>query len=139
MSDQPVHTDQAVILFDGVCNLCNSSIDFVVRHDKGRYFKFAPLQSSVGSALLKDQNIGSGYLDSIVLVENGKAYVDSSAALRVARKLDGALPLLYGFIIVPPFLRNLVYKFIARNRYRWFGKKNTCRIPTPEERELFLA
>ncbi len=127
-----------IILFDGVCNLCNSSVNFVIAHDKKNLFKFAPLQEKVGQNLIREFQIDPAKTDSIVLIDNGRAYVKSTAALRIARNLNGAYPLLYSFIILPAFLRNWVYDWVARNRYKWFGKKESCRIPTPELREKFL-
>ena len=128
----------SIILFDGVCNLCNSSINYAIKYDKKGLFKFAALQEPPGRLLLKRYNIDPLDTDSIILIENGKAYVKSTAALRVARNLSGALPLLYGFIIVPAFIRNWVYDFIAKHRYKWYGKKESCLIPTPELKDKFL-
>lgn len=128
-----------IILFDGVCNLCNSSVQFVIRHDYKCTFQFAALQSAAGKALLAEYNIFSDQLASIVLIKEGKAYQRSRAALEIARKLTGLWPLMYAFIIVPPFIRNAVYDWIAANRYRWFGEKNECMIPTPELKSRFLV
>lgn len=129
---------QAVIFFDGVCNLCNGAVQFVITHDKTEYFKFAALQSDFAQAMLPDLNLKVKRGDSFILVENGKVFEQSTAALRVAKKLGGLWPLLYGFIIVPPLIRNAVYRFIARNRYKWFGKRESCWIPTPALRSRFL-
>lgn len=128
----------AVVLFDGVCNLCSSSVQFIINHDPKGYFKFASLQSEAGQALLQDHQLDTASLKSLVLLEQGKAYTHSTGALRIAKRLSGAWPLLYGFIIIPPFLRNAVYNLIARNRYRWFGKKEACWLPTPALRSRFL-
>lgn len=130
--------DGPVILFDGVCNLCNSSVQYVIRHDKDAVFKFASLQSDTGQQLLHKYQLPQNNFNSFVLVEDDKVYTRSGAALRVARKLSGIVKLLYGFIIVPAFLRDAVYNFIARNRYKWFGKKDTCMIPTPALKSRFL-
>lgn len=130
--------DKKVILFDGVCNLCNSSIIFVIKHDPKDLFRFAPLQSDLGKALIKKHNIDSTQVDSIILVDQEKAYIKSSAALRIARHLSGAYSLLSIFLIFPAFLRNVVYDYIARNRYKWYGKKDSCMIPTPELKAKFL-
>ncbi len=127
-----------IILFDGVCNLCNSSVNFVIRHDKKNLFKFAALQSDVGASLIQKYGIDTSETDSIILIENNKAYVKSTAALRVARHLNKGYPLLYAFIIIPNFIRNWVYNYIAKNRYKWYGKKDSCMIPTPELKEKFL-
>lgn len=130
--------DKKIILFDGVCNLCNSSIIFVIKHDPKDLFRFAPLQSDLGQALIKKHNIDSTQVDSIILVDQEKAYIKSSAALRIARHLSGAYSLLSIFLIFPAFLRNVVYDYIARNRYKWYGKKDSCMIPTPELKAKFL-
>lgn len=130
-----------VVLFDGVCNLCNSSVDFIIRNDKRGRFKVAPLQSDTGKKLLKDAGLSEeriASLDSVLLYRKGRVYGKSKAALEIAKNLGFPISLLYGFIIIPPFLRDIVYNFIARNRYRWFGKKETCRLPTEEERARFL-
>ena len=127
-----------VILFDGVCNLCNNSVTFVIKKDPGNKFKFAALQSDAGKELVQKFHIDTDNTDSIVLIDGDKAYVKSTAALRIAKELKGAWPLLYGFIILPTFLRNWVYDWVARNRYRWFGKMDSCMIPTPELQEKFL-
>ena len=128
-----------VVLFDGVCSLCNAAVDFIVRHDPERRFKLASLQSEVGQALLMRYGLSEDPSDSIVLVEDGRAYLRSTAALRIAAGLDGALPLLQGFLAIPPALRDAVYRYIAQNRYRWFGKRETCRLPTAAERARFLG
>jgi predicted DCC family thiol-disulfide oxidoreductase YuxK len=131
-------TSMGIILFDGVCNLCNASINFVIDRDKQRYFRYAALQSDSGTSYLKKFEMPSDVFNSIVLVEGEKYYTRSTAALRIAKKMDGLWPLLYVFIIIPPFIRNAVYDFIAKNRYKWFGKEEFCRIPTPELKSLFL-
>jgi predicted DCC family thiol-disulfide oxidoreductase YuxK len=131
-----IPTDHGLILFDGVCNLCSNSVQLIIKNDRKDYFRFASLQSDLGVALKKQYNITT---DSIVLVEDGKVYTQSSAALMIARRLKGAYPLLYGFMILPRMIRNTVYAWIARNRYRWFGKKEACWIPTPELKNKFIA
>ena len=131
-------TTQAVILFDGVCNLCNGSVNFIIDRDKQQYFKFASLQSDEAAQLLAAHALPANSLDSIVLVEGGRLYLRSTAALRVARRLSGGWPLFYVFMVIPPFIRNAVYNLIARNRYKWFGKAAACRIPTPELKSRFL-
>ena len=128
----------AVVLFDGVCNFCNSSINFVMDRDPSGFFKFGALQSEEASLLLKNAGYHSDYLDSVVLLQDGHVYRDSEAALRIARRMAGLWPLMYGFIIVPRVIRDTVYHWIARNRYRWFGKMNSCRMPTPEIRSRFI-
>ncbi len=125
-----------VVLFDGVCNLCNASINFVIDRDARSVFRFAPLQSDVGRALVAECGLEGE--DSIVLVEDGRCYVRSDAALRIARRLDGAWPMLSALRIVPRPLRDAAYRVIARNRYRWFGRQDACRLPTPDLRARFL-
>lgn len=131
-----MNEDKAIILFDGVCNLCNTSVDYIIKKDTKGIFKFGALQKS--GELLKKYNISPEYLNSLVLIQDDVVYYKSSAALKIARKLDGALPLLYPFILLPKFLRDPVYDIIANNRYRWFGQGNTCRLPTPEEAKRFI-
>lgn len=129
--------ESPVILFDGVCNLCNSSINFVIDRDKHKKYKFASLQSKFGQQLAA--SIGKDIdMQSVLLVENGKVLDRSNAALEIARNLSGAWPALYIFKVVPSFLRNIVYDFISRNRYRWFGKQEFCRMPSAELKSLFL-
>ncbi len=132
-------SEKSIILFDGVCNLCNASIDFILRRDKKDRFLVGALQEDPGQALLSKYQVAPTYLDSLVLVENGKVYFRSTAALKISRRLHGLWPLFYPLILLPAFLRDPVYDWIGRNRYRWFGKKNTCRIPTEEEKSKFLT
>lgn len=129
---------KAIVLFDGVCNLCQSSVQLIVQHDKQAYFQFASLQSEIGKSLLAQHHINIAKTDSIVLIDNDKAYTHSTAALRIAKQLDGLFKLLYVFIIIPTPFRNLVYNLIARNRYQWFGKKEQCWLPSPELKNRFL-
>ena len=135
MNKQFTHS---IILFDGVCNLCNGAVNFVIKRDPGNVFKFAPLQEKQGALLLKTHAIDIQKLDSIVLIENGNVYTKSSAALRIARKMSNLWPLFFVLLIIPSFIRDGVYDFIAKNRYKWFGKKEQCMIPTPGLREKFL-
>ena len=130
--------NQPVILFDGVCNFCNGAVNFAIKRDKKARLKFATLQSGIASQLLDKFNLSARDLNSFVLIENGKVYTRSTAALKVFRYLDGLWPLMYGFIIVPKFLRDAVYKLIAKNRYRWFGIRKECMIPTPGIRSRFF-
>ncbi|MFT3746930.1 MAG: thiol-disulfide oxidoreductase DCC family protein [Agriterribacter sp.] len=127
-----------VILFDGVCNLCNSSVQFVIKKDKKKQFYFASLQSNAGQQLLKQYQLSPDKFDSFILIENCKAYTRSTAALRVVKRLSGTWPLLYAFIIVPSFIRNGIYDWVAQNRYKWFGKSESCMLPTPELNARFL-
>ena len=128
----------SIILFDGVCNLCNSSVNFIIDHDKKNDFRFASLQSDAGQNLLKKFDLNTKDFDSIILVENGKHYERSSAVLKIVKEFPGLWKLLYVFIVVPPPVRDFVYDIIADNRYKWFGKKESCRVPTPELKEKFL-
>jgi predicted DCC family thiol-disulfide oxidoreductase YuxK len=132
------NTKHKVILFDGVCNLCNSSVTLVIKNDKAGVFRFAALQSEIGETLVATFGINTSKVDSILLIDQDKIYAKSTAALKIARHLSGAYPLLYGFIIIPPVIRNLVYDFIAKHRYKWFGRKDTCMIPSPELKNKFL-
>ncbi|RYF96330.1 MAG: thiol-disulfide oxidoreductase DCC family protein [Chitinophagaceae bacterium] len=127
-----------VIFFDGVCNLCNASVQMVIVNDPGSKFKFAPLQSEFASGELRKHGIDPEKLDSIVLLENGRVYTKSSAALRVARQLKGAWPVLYGFWIIPKAVRDILYNLVARYRYRIWGKQESCWIPTAELKSRFL-
>ncbi len=129
----------AIILFDGVCNFCNSSVNFIIERDRANYFKFAPLQSEIGEKLLKENGIDKINTDSVVLIEDGKVYTYSTAALRVARRLDGFWSYFYAFIVVPKPIRDFFYKLFAKNRYRMFGKQDACMMPTAEIRARFLT
>ncbi len=129
-----------IIFFDGVCNLCNGFVQFVIRHDKKKSFLFAPLQSAAGKQALAE--VGATYKrvpDSVILLYRGQYFVKSAAALQIFGLLGGAWPILKMFNAVPLALRDGVYGIIARNRYKWFGKKDACMIPTPELKARFLA
>ncbi|MDZ7933659.1 MAG: thiol-disulfide oxidoreductase DCC family protein [Emticicia sp.] len=126
------------ILFDGVCNFCNASINFIIDRDSKGIFKFAALQSEVGQELLKKFGLKTADFDSIVAIEGDKVYQKSDAALEIARRMDGIWKGLYFLKIIPAFLRNPVYDLVARNRYRFFGRTDACRIPTPELKARFL-
>ena len=128
----------SIILFDGICNLCNAAVQFVIRRDNKRRFLFASLQSGEARKILTENKLPAGEMNSFILVENGKVYDRSTAVLRVARKLKGLWPVLYSFMIIPKFIRDRIYQLISKNRYQWFGKKNECMIPTPELRARFL-
>ncbi len=133
-----MNKNHKIILFDGICNLCNASINFVIKRDKKDAFRFAALQSEIGQKYILEFNIDPNETDSIILIDNDKCYVKSTAALYISKSLSGAYPLLFGFIIVPRFFRNWAYDFVAKNRYRWYGKKESCMIPTEELKEKFL-
>ncbi|MBA3633745.1 MAG: thiol-disulfide oxidoreductase DCC family protein [Acidobacteria bacterium] len=129
----------AIILFDGVCNFCNGSVNFIIERDRTNYFKFAPLQTEIAQTLLEKYNIDKAKTDSVILIEGDAAYTHSTAALRIARKLGGAFSWFYGFIIVPKPIRDFLYKLFAKYRYKLFGKKDACRMPTPEIKEKFIS
>ncbi|MFC5045677.1 thiol-disulfide oxidoreductase DCC family protein [Aquimarina hainanensis] len=134
-----IPNDKKIILFDGVCNLCNNAVNFIIKHDKNDMFRYASLQSDIGIQLAKERNIDATKLDSILLIDPGVAYYHkSSAALHIAKHLSGAYPLIYAGIILPKFFRDWMYDLIAKNRYKWFGKKNSCMIPTPQLKALFI-
>ena len=127
-----------IILFDGVCNFCNSSVNFVIERDKKSVIKFAALQSDAGQQLLQQFNLSPPEFNSFIFIAAGNIYTASTAALKVCKYLTALSPLLYGFIIVPRFIRDGIYNWISKNRYKWFGKKDQCMIPTPEVRSRFL-
>lgn len=130
--------EQPVILFDGVCNFCNNAVNFVIKRDKKARILFAPLQSETGKRLLEQYALPVNDMESFVFIEKGKAYTRSTAALRVCRYLSALWPLCFGAIIVPKFIRDGIYNWIARNRYKWFGVRRECMIPTPEIKARFL-
>jgi predicted DCC family thiol-disulfide oxidoreductase YuxK len=127
-----------IVLFDGVCNFCNSSVNFIMDRDKKNIFKFAALQSEAGEKLQRKFSLDPKVLSSLILIEDDKYYTKTTAALRVAKKLGFPWNLVYIFIFIPPAIRNIAYNIIAKYRYKWFGKKESCRIPSPEEKERFL-
>ncbi len=129
---------ESIILFDGVCNLCNSSVNFIIDRDKNKLFRFASLQSEAGKDLLKKFNSDSENLDSVVVITNGKLHKKSSAALKIASMLPAPYPLASAFLIIPPFIRDKIYDYIAANRYKWFGKKDSCRMPDADLKSRFL-
>lgn len=141
MSETVVKIDdtKALILFDGVCNLCNSSVQFILLHDERAYFQFASLQSAFASEILTRHGLKTSNFDSIVLIKNNQVYQRSDAALLIAKQLSGAWKILCIFLIIPRFIRDAVYNFVAKNRYRWFGKKSECMLPKPEWKERFLG
>ena len=138
---QPVIRDamaQSIILFDGVCNLCNQSVQFVLKHDSHSRFLFAPLQSPFGQSVLVAFGKPEGQFNSVVVLKNKRLFEKSDAALEIARDLSGLWPLLYGFRWVPRFLRDGLYDWVAQNRYRWFGQREECMIPTANTRQRFI-
>ena len=147
MSATRVHR---IVAFDGLCNLCNSTVNWIIDHDPKQQFKFIALQDiarlKTGNteqqeayALLKNELIdASSDLSSVLLIENGQLYKKSTAVLRICRQLSGLYPVLHTYIIIPRALRDLVYDFIAHNRYKWFGKREQCRVPSPDVKQRFL-
>jgi predicted DCC family thiol-disulfide oxidoreductase YuxK len=141
----------SLVLFDGKCNLCNGAVQFIIDHERAPNLKFAPLQSDLASERLTETMraeatktlvlgaTGSGDPDTIVMIEDGKAYTCSTAALRIAAHMTAPWRWAFVFYVIPSFLRDVVYRWIARNRYRWFGKTESCRVPTPELRARFVA
>lgn len=130
--------DHALILYDGVCHLCQGSVRFIIRRDPKKRFRFGFIQSPAGQAQLRAFPSVSEGLDSVVLIEDGRIYTQSTAALRIARRLTGGWPLLYAFILMPSVLRDAVYNVIARRRYRWFGQSSECALPSPEHNDRFI-
>jgi predicted DCC family thiol-disulfide oxidoreductase YuxK len=128
-----------LVLFDGVCNLCESTVQFIVRHDKRALFRFAPLQSTTAKKILAGFEYEDSELGSVLLVSDGRVYRKSRAVLRIARQLDSAWPLFYYlFFWIPPVITDLIYNFIGSHRYKWFGKKDVCWIPDDEIRRRFI-
>lgn len=130
---------QPIILFDGVCNFCNASINFIIRHDRKKLFRFAALQSETGQQILRQYSLPTESFGSFVLVEGGKVFLKSTAGLKVYNRLPWYWKWTQLGWIAPKFLRDAVYDLIAKNRYKWFGKKETCMLPAPEVRSRFLS
>lgn len=133
-----INQDQPILLFDGVCNLCNGAIQYVIKNDPKGKFRFSALQNEFSQNLLKSHDPALLDLDTVMLVYKDKVYVKSNAALESARLMGGLHSLLYIFKIVPRFLRDPIYNWVAKNRYRWFGKKDSCWLPTPELKARFI-
>jgi len=128
-----------IVLFDGVCNFCNDSVRFIMKRDKNDLYRFASLQSDLGQELTSERNIDTEKIDSIILIQPGEAYyIKSDAALEIAKNMTGLYPLLGVFLYLPRGFRNFFYDYIARNRYKWFGKKEACPMPTKVELDKFL-
>jgi len=131
--------DKKIILFDGVCNLCDATVQFLIKRDKNDIFRFVAIQSEIGQQIIEHIGIDTSKTDSIILYEPGHAYYyKAEAALKIARELGGVYSLLSVFLLLPKRLCNIVYDYIARNRYKWYGKKNECMIPTPAMKSKFL-
>jgi predicted DCC family thiol-disulfide oxidoreductase YuxK len=137
----PAATDKSgsIVLFDGYCNLCNRSVSFIIARDPHGRLRFAALSSPLAQQLVQAAGATQSLPDSMVLIENGRLYTRSAAALRIAKRLRFPWPLLYAFIVIPAPLRNWLYDFVARNRYRWFGKRESCMVPTPELQQRFIS
>jgi|SRR5690554_1474587 predicted DCC family thiol-disulfide oxidoreductase YuxK len=133
-----MNDNKIIVLFDGVCNLCNGFINWVIDRDTKNRFLFASLQSEVAKERLNEFGLNKQYLESIVAIKNDKLYKNSRAVLEIALSLKGIYSLLYVFIIIPTFIRDWIYKIIAKNRYKWFGVSDTCRIPTDDIKDRFL-
>lgn len=130
---------QTVVFFDGLCNFCNGAVQFIIKRDVKNIFKFASLQSNYAQNELNKFNIDLNAPNSFVLLLNGKVYQQSTAALMVTKQLSGLWPLLYALIVVPRFIRDWVYSIFAKNRYKWFGKQESCWVPRPELKDKFLV
>lgn len=131
--------NKKIILFDGVCNLCDASVQFIIKHDAKDIFRFVAIQSELGQEIIKYLGIDTSKTDSIILYEPGIAYYyKAEAALRIAKELKSWHSILYGFMFIPDGIKNSVYDYIAKNRYKWYGKKEACMIPTPELKAKFL-
>jgi predicted DCC family thiol-disulfide oxidoreductase YuxK len=131
--------DHPIVLFDGVCNLCNRSVRFILRNDPERKFRYAPLQSSFGQRVLEEAGLPATQLNTLLLLKNGKIYRKSTAALMIAAELRGFWPALYALTILPAFLRDPMYDLVAGNRYKWFGKQTSCMVPDARQQELFIS
>ena len=128
---------ERIILFDGVCNLCDQSVQFIMKRDPKGYFKFASLQNDSGKELLKKYHV-SAEVDSMVLVDSNHCYIKSTAALMICKNLKGVWKFLYFLIVIPRPVRDLLYGITAKNRYRWFGTKVSCMLPSEEDRKRLL-
>ncbi|MFZ9387022.1 MAG: thiol-disulfide oxidoreductase DCC family protein [Chitinophagaceae bacterium] len=130
--------DHPLIFFDGICNFCNYWVNFAIKHDRKKRLRFSPLQGNKAREVLSTKTSVLKKAESVIVLDKGRIWTRSSAALRICRYLDGGWKILYGLILVPKFIRDPVYIMIARNRYRWFGKKDACMVPGPDVRERFL-
>jgi len=130
--------NKTILLFDGYCNLCHSSVQFVLKHEKNNELYFTSLQSPIGVEILKYYSINPNEIDSLVLIEKNKAFIKSSAALRVSKYLKRLYPIAFGLLIIPSFIRNWVYDYVAKNRYKWFGKMDHCLVPDENLSKRFL-
>jgi predicted DCC family thiol-disulfide oxidoreductase YuxK len=139
MELQNLPKEKKIILFDGVCNLCDASVHYVIKYDKNDLFRFVALQSDLGQRIVKHIGINPMHIDSVILYEPGFAYYyKSSAVLEIAKGLSGIFTWATLFQILPTVLRDFIYDFVAKNRYKWYGKKEACLVPTPELLAKFL-
>lgn len=127
-----------VVLFDGVCNLCNSSVNWIIDHDKKNVFRFASLQSDYGKGVVEKLKLHGNYMDTVVMVEDERAWMRSDAVLQILNRLGGLYSFAMVFYIVPRIIRDAIYKYVAANRYKWYGKRDSCRIPTPALKSKFI-
>ncbi len=130
--------EKSIIMFDGVCNLCNGFVNFLIPRDTKKNFLFGSLQSAKVKTILQPHNVSITDLSTVILLEDNQLYTQSTAVLKIFRKMSGGWPLLYGFIVVPKPVRDFVYNLVAKNRYKLFGKKDTCMLPTPELKAKFV-
>jgi predicted DCC family thiol-disulfide oxidoreductase YuxK len=136
--DSKIKASQRLVLFDGFCHFCNNSVNFIIDRDPKKKFVFASLQSTLAKDILNQMHEQSIAIDTIILIQHNKIYKRSRAALEIVKQLNGLWPLCYVAIVIPGFLRDIVYNYIAKNRYKWFGRLDACRVPTLEMRERFL-
>lgn len=130
--------NKTILLFDGYCNLCQASVKFILKHERNNYIYFTSLQSPIGIDIQNHYSINHKKIDSFIFIENNNAYIKSSAAIRVSKYLKGFYPFCLWLLIVPPFIRNWIYDYIAKNRYKWFGKKESCLVPDENLAKRFL-
>ncbi|WP_230499889.1 thiol-disulfide oxidoreductase DCC family protein [Sutcliffiella rhizosphaerae] len=138
MYDEQSAEKHPILLFDGVCNLCNTAVSFIIKRDPNAVFKFTSLQSDEGQKLLQKHGLSTESFDSFYYVHGDEMYSKSTAALKVVRKLDAPWKFLYPLIFLPKPIRDIIYSFIAKNRYKWFGKKDQCMLPSPDIKKRFL-
>jgi predicted DCC family thiol-disulfide oxidoreductase YuxK len=131
-------SSHGIILFDGVCNLCNQVVQFIIPRDPKQYYYFSAFQSNGGQLLLEQYSLSTSEINTVILIRKGRLYTKSTAVLLLVQKLTGLWPLLSVFIIIPRFIRDPIYDWIAKNRYKWFGQREVCMIPTPEIKLRFL-
>ncbi|MDR9400492.1 MAG: thiol-disulfide oxidoreductase DCC family protein [Psychroflexus sp.] len=138
-STDKLEEGKLIVLFDGICNFCNDSVQRIIKNDQKDRFRFASLQSEIGQELTRERGIDTSQVDSIILIDPGNAYyIKSTAALEIAKRMDGLYPMLQLFLILPASVRDWGYDYIAKNRYKWFGKRDECKIPTPDEKAKFI-